>query len=609
MLKKIIFTVLSAVLILVQAQTVFAQTTLNRGELVVLNTNADGDDGFSFMSLVDLDAGTKVHFTDVGWRISTGAFKTTNDGGTAPNDLQGIYGVCTYTVPSGGLSAGVVVSQDKTNSNSNFSAYSGKCNFPYISTFSTTYGDQIIVFQGTFESPTFIWALSYVNRTDDGYIHDWTTDGSGDASGLDDGNSDLPAGLSNGTNAMVISHTTAADYDNGWYSGATTSADADTWRSRVVNPSNWSYNDASGFTTHSGNTYTVEPASANITFTNGSSYTPSITRGSVNQALGRFQLIGDVSGSSLTAVSIKLNGSRTGLSNLKLWSSTDATFESGSDSPLGSTVSSDPGNGNSASFSSFSSAIGTGGTYYFLTGDVDVGATGVVQGVIVANNNLIISSGTLSGTITNAPLSNGDASLPVSLVSFYANSEGRSINLNWITESETDNLGFILHRRESTDAWIQIASYETHDALKGQGNTSSATEYTFTDSQIASGINYTYRLSDVSTTSEITIYAPLSITLDILPLVNTMEPAYPNPFNPRTYIAYHLAEDAEVNISVFNIMGRRLKSIYLGQQLEGSYHVYWNATDDDGGLVPTGTYIIRLQAGSIQEIQKVMLIR
>ncbi|MBI9053332.1 MAG: T9SS type A sorting domain-containing protein [Bacteroidales bacterium] len=267
----------------------WGQTSLSPGELVVLNTNGDGDDGFSFMSLVDLDAGTTVHFTDVGWRISTGAFKTTNDGGTGPEDVLGVYGVCTYTVPGGGLSAGVVVSQDKTNSNGNFSSYPGKCNFPYIPSLGISYGDQVIVFQGTFESPTFIWALSYVNRTDDGFIHDWTTDGSGDASGLDDGNSDLPAGLTDGTNAIVIPHTEAVDYDNGWYSGTTTSADADTWRSRVVNPSNWTYTDDlvdgegdPDFYTHSGQSYTVESSLAVPTATTDAASAVSTTGASLN---------------------------------------------------------------------------------------------------------------------------------------------------------------------------------------------------------------------------------------------------------------------------------------------------------------------------------------
>ena len=81
------------------------QTMLSPGELVVLNTNADEFDGFSFMSLVNLDAGTQVHFTDLGWDTNTGAFRLLEQGG-------GTGDMCTYTVPSGGLTYAVISSNN-----------------------------------------------------------------------------------------------------------------------------------------------------------------------------------------------------------------------------------------------------------------------------------------------------------------------------------------------------------------------------------------------------------------------------------------------------------------------------------------------------------------
>jgi hypothetical protein len=352
----------------------------------------------------------------------------------------------------------------------------------------------------------------------------------------------------------------------------------------------------------------IADPSATITFADGSGFTPGVTPGSANQALGRFQLTGDISGAAMTAGSIKLNGTRTGLSNLKLWSSSDATFDSGTDTQLGSTVGGDPGDGNSASFSSFSSAISASGTYYFLTGDVAAGAIGTVQGVIVQNSSLTISSGTLSGTIADAPLSSRDVSLPVSLVSFSARAEGRSVILEWMTESETDNLGFVLERSAATD-WQTIATYRTHDELKGQGNTSSRTEYSFTDQTVESGKSYSYRLSDVSTEGKVTVYASLTVTTDQLPGTTEMEKAYPNPFNPQTYIAYKLAEDVDVTISVFDLLGRQVKILFNGNQMAGSYHVYWNGTNESGVKAPSGGYVIRMQTENTFQVQKVLLMK
>ncbi len=352
---------------------------------------------------------------------------------------------------------------------------------------------------------------------------------------------------------------------------------------------------------------TFSTSNAVITFTNGSSFTPAVTVGSTDQAIGRFQLAADVAGATFTDAVIKLNGTRTGLSNLKLWQSTDATF--GGDTQLGSTVAVDPGTGNSVTFSSFSSSITTGGLYYFLSGDVAGGASGAVQGVIASEGNLTLSKGTLSSTFTNAPLSNGEASLPVDLSSFSARCEGKSVIIEWTTESETNNLGFILERSLDENIWTTIASFQTHDELKGQGNTSSATEYTFTDSDLEEEATYSYRLSDVSTDGDINIYASLSITVNALPKATEMEKAYPNPFNPQTYITYHLSENVDVNIAVFDMLGRQVKTLYAGQQPAGSYHIYWNTSNTAGGKVPTGTYLIRMQAGNVQKIQKVMLIK
>jgi len=255
---------------------------------------------------------------------------------------------------------------------------------------------------------------------------------------------------------------------------------------------------------------------AAITFADGSAFTPTVIGGS-DRAIGRFSLTGDGAGANLTAAAIKLNGTRTGMSNFKLWRSTDASFDAGSDTQLGSTVTADPGDGFSVSFSSFTGAIGTSATYFFLTADVAAGATGVVQGVIVANGNLTLSNGTLSGSINNDPLSNGDVSLPVELAFFSATIQGNAVVLNWQTESETDNLGFILERVEENGAWQQITSYKTESALKGQGNSSSTINYSYTDNTVYAGMEYRYRLADVNTAGTVTMHSPISVTMTALP--------------------------------------------------------------------------------------------
>jgi len=203
----------------------------------------------------------------------------------------------------------------------------------------------------------------------------------------------------------------------------------------------------------------------------------------------------------------------------------------------------------------------------------------------------------------------GDASLPVHLSSFSASCKGEAIILKWITESEIDNQGYILERSVNNKFWMTIASYQTHDALKVQDNKSSRTEYIFTDNEVEFGKQYYYRLSDVSTTGVITQYPPLCIQMDQLPETTIMENAYPNPFNPQTFISYKLSEATTVKIKVYDMQGRSIKTLFNGKQAAGSYHVYWNGTNKDGMKVSTGNYMIRMETENTMKSQKVLFIK
>jgi hypothetical protein len=120
---------------------------------------------------------------------------------------------------------------------------------------------------------------------------------------------------------------------------------------------------------------------------------------------------------------------------------------------------------------------------------------------------------------------------------------------------------------------------------------------------------YWYHLSDVDTKGEITLHMPLSIKMADLPESTVMENAYPNPFNPRTDIAYHLAESENVNISVFDLLGRRVRTLLTEQQPAGSYQLYWNGSNENGLRVPIGSYIIHMQTENATQIQKVIFMK
>jgi len=88
-----------------------------------------------------------------------------------------------------------------------------------------------------------------------------------------------------------------------------------------------------------------------------------------------------------------------------------------------------------------------------------------------------------------------------------------------------------------------------------------------------------------------------------------LQPNFPNPFNPRTTIAYELAESQSVRLSIYTLDGRLVKHLEDGLRSEGRHEVDWNGMNSRGMAVPSGTYFYRLQAGSVDQTKSMVLVR
>lgn len=93
------------------------------------------------------------------------------------------------------------------------------------------------------------------------------------------------------------------------------------------------------------------------------------------------------------------------------------------------------------------------------------------------------------------------------------------------------------------------------------------------------------------------------------PTINNLLPSYPNPFNNQTVIIYQIAKNADVSISIYDLLGRKVNEFIFRNQTAGEYNVNWNGTDESGKSVSSGIYLVSLQAGNFRDVQKVILLK
>ena len=84
---------------------------------------------------------------------------------------------------------------------------------------------------------------------------------------------------------------------------------------------------------------------------------------------------------------------------------------------------------------------------------------------------------------------------------------------------------------------------------------------------------------------------------------------YPNPFNPSTIISYNIPENDFVKITIYDMMGRAVKTLANGSQTAGYKSVQWNATNNRNEPVSAGLYLYTIQAGEFRQTKKMVLLK
>ena len=120
------------------------------------------------------------------------------------------------------------------------------------------------------------------------------------------------------------------------------------------------------------------------------------------------------------------------------------------------------------------------------------------------------------------------------------------------------------------------------------------------ENQFNESVPYIEKL-DLTTTAETDEFS--------IPKEIYLEQNYPNPFNPTTTISFKIPKNSKVLLEIFDIFGKRIKTLLNSELNAGKYSFEWNGTDENGNQVASGIYFYRLIAGKNSITKKMTLIR
>jgi hypothetical protein len=169
----------------------------------------------------------------------------------------------------------------------------------------------------------------------------------------------------------------------------------------------------------------------------------------------------------------------------------------------------------------------------------------------------------------------------------------------WGTSQEDGLAGFRVMRSRSKDG--DYTAVGGVIAPRGAG-----ASYEFRDTGIRANEETWYRITAAESDGTESVLWTESVTYR---LTFSLEQNHPNPFNPTTTIGFSLPEATQVELDIYDVSGRRVRTLVDGRREAKRYAVEWDGRDDGGTRVASGIYFYRIVAGRHVETKKMVLLK
>ena len=205
------------------------------------------------------------------------------------------------------------------------------------------------------------------------------------------------------------------------------------------------------------------------------------------------------------------------------------------------------------------------------------------------------------------------AATNITLSSFSARVNNKTVNIQWTTETEPDNAGFNIYRsRDEADNYEKINT----TLIPAQGNASTGASYSFADTPTDPGTHY-YKLEAVSLDGSNSFHGPIeaagvtSVEAEKLSLPDKyyLSQNYPNPFNPETIIQYNIPKDGFVKLNIYDMQGQLVRNLLSEKKSAGIYFISWNGKNNNGTKVTSSVYLYYFKSGDFSSTKKMILMK